>query len=71
MVEKTQMYYLKLLERHINDVEGREYHPKLAGVLNAVTCLREMADIKKARAINRDSVTGNQFNNNAIQDQIQ
>ena len=58
------MYYLKLLERHINDVEGRDYHPTLAGVLNAVTCLREMADIKKARAIN--SVTCNQYNNNAI-----
>ena len=59
-----QFYYLKLLERHIQDVEGKEHHSLLAKVLNAVTVLREMADIKKSRTVNSTACSQYQNNNN-------
>jgi len=56
MVEKTQHHYLRILERCIYSASNRmEACTKMARMLNAVTCVREMADIKKSRAINHSA----------------
>jgi len=62
IVEKTQFHYLKLLEHHIFSLNAEEAPSKLAAVLHAVTCLREMADIKKSRLVNQTAF--NHFNKN-------
>lgn len=62
IVEKTQFHYLKLLEHHIYSLNAEEAPSKLAAVLHAVTCLREMADIKKSRLVNQTAF--NHFNKN-------
>jgi len=57
-IEKIQFHYLKLLEHYIYTNQTNWDQPpqtKLANVLNAVTCLREMADIKKARLVNHSA----------------
>jgi len=52
-VERTQDVYIRMLERYIySKVPRRVACGILAKTLSAVTCLREMADIKKSRAIN-------------------
>lgn len=52
-VEQTQDIYIRMLERYIYSKMPRNVACSfLAGTLEAVTCLREMADIKKSRAIN-------------------
>eukprot|EP00090_Calanus_glacialis_P025704 TRINITY_DN4030_c0_g1_i1.p1 TRINITY_DN4030_c0_g1~~TRINITY_DN4030_c0_g1_i1.p1 ORF type:complete len:800 (+),score=137.49 TRINITY_DN4030_c0_g1_i1:357-2756(+) len=52
-VERTQDVYIRMLERYIYSKTSRKIACSvLARTLNAVTCLREMADIKKSRAIN-------------------
>eukprot|EP00092_Neocalanus_flemingeri_P038652 GFUD01042082.1.p1 GENE.GFUD01042082.1~~GFUD01042082.1.p1 ORF type:complete len:642 (+),score=140.44 GFUD01042082.1:118-2043(+) len=52
-VEKTQHHYLRILERCIYSTRSR-YRAcgRMAHTLHAVTCVREMADIKKSRSIN-------------------
>jgi len=53
MVEQTQERYIRMLQRYIYSKTPRRVAcTVLANTLNAVTCLREMADIKKSRAIN-------------------
>jgi len=52
-VERTQDVYIRMLERYIYSKTPRRVACGiLAKTLSAVTCLREMADIKKSRAIN-------------------
>lgn len=52
-VERTQDVYIRMLERYIYSKTPRRIAcGVLAKTLSAVTCLREMADIKKSRAIN-------------------
>jgi len=52
-VERTQDVYIRMLERYIYSKTPRKIAcGVLAKTLNAITCLREMADIKKSRAIN-------------------
>jgi len=52
-VEQTQDQYIRMLERYIYSKSPRKVACAiLANTLNAITCLREMADIKKSRAIN-------------------
>ena len=44
-----------MLERYVYSKTGRkDACNTLANSLNAVTCIREMADIKKSRAINQE-----------------
>eukprot|EP00092_Neocalanus_flemingeri_P008900 GFUD01009575.1.p1 GENE.GFUD01009575.1~~GFUD01009575.1.p1 ORF type:complete len:698 (-),score=129.39 GFUD01009575.1:544-2637(-) len=52
-VERNQHFYLRMLERFIYSGSGH-YRAccRMAQTLHAVTCVREMADIKKSRAIN-------------------
>eukprot|EP00092_Neocalanus_flemingeri_P101421 GFUD01129676.1.p1 GENE.GFUD01129676.1~~GFUD01129676.1.p1 ORF type:complete len:647 (+),score=133.36 GFUD01129676.1:108-2048(+) len=52
-VERNQHFYLRMLERFIYSGSGH-YRAccRMAQTLQAVTCVREMADIKKSRAIN-------------------
>eukprot|EP00092_Neocalanus_flemingeri_P101423 GFUD01129678.1.p1 GENE.GFUD01129678.1~~GFUD01129678.1.p1 ORF type:complete len:647 (+),score=134.35 GFUD01129678.1:123-2063(+) len=52
-VERNQHFYLRMLERFI--YSGSSHYracSRMAQTLQAVTCVREMADIKKSRAIN-------------------
>ena len=43
-----------MLERYVySKMVRKEACNALANILNAVTCIREMADIKKSRAINQ------------------
>lgn len=52
-VEQTQDRYLRMLQRYIYSREPRRVAcTNFANVLGAMTFLREMADIKKSRAIN-------------------
>eukprot|EP00092_Neocalanus_flemingeri_P048275 GFUD01055016.1.p1 GENE.GFUD01055016.1~~GFUD01055016.1.p1 ORF type:complete len:258 (-),score=45.94 GFUD01055016.1:601-1278(-) len=55
-VERNQHFYLRILERFIYSGSGPSGHyracSRMAHTLQAVTCVREMADIKKSRAIN-------------------
>jgi len=52
-VEQLQEQFIRMLERYVYSKTSRkEACNSLANVLNAVTCIREMADIKKSRAIN-------------------
>jgi len=52
-VEQLQEQFIRMLERYVYSKTGRkDACNTLANVLNAVTCIREMADIKKSRAIN-------------------
>ena len=51
-VERTQQQFLRLLERRLySSVPRAAACAGLAALLHAVTCVREMADIKKARSI--------------------
>jgi len=53
-VELLQEQFIRMLERYVYSRTGRkEACNTLANLLNAVTCIREMADIKKSRAINQ------------------
>jgi len=55
-VERTQHHYLRILERLIYSASSRyRACSRMAQTLNAVTCVREMADIKKNRAINHSA----------------
>merc|ERR1719228_1778629 len=52
-VEMLQEQFIRMLERYVYSKTSRqEACHTLANLLNAVTCIREMADIKKMRAIN-------------------
>eukprot|EP00092_Neocalanus_flemingeri_P011801 GFUD01012724.1.p1 GENE.GFUD01012724.1~~GFUD01012724.1.p1 ORF type:complete len:647 (-),score=130.74 GFUD01012724.1:296-2236(-) len=52
-VERNQHFYLRMLERFIYSGSGHyRACSRMAQTLHAVTCVREMADIKKSRAIN-------------------
>merc|ERR1719435_631923 len=52
-VEQLQEQFIRMLERYVYSKTNRkDACNTLANVLNAVTCIREMADIKKMRAIN-------------------
>jgi len=54
-VEQTQEVYIRMLQRYIYSKMPRKVAcSMLAKTLGAVTCLREMADIKKSRAINQN-----------------
>merc|ERR1719278_1032379 len=56
IVEKIQFNYLKLLEKHIYSSEPQETgRSRFVSILNAITCVREMADIKKARSITQSA----------------
>ena len=51
-----QNHYLRILERFVYSASTRKQAcTKMARMLNAVTCVREMADIKKSRAINHSA----------------
>jgi len=53
-VEQIQENYIKILQRYIYSHSNRnEACAKMAAALGSVTCLREMADIKKQRAMNQ------------------
>lgn len=53
-VEQLQEQFIRMLERYVYSKTGRkDACNTLANSLNAVTCIREMADIKKSRAINQ------------------
>lgn len=53
MVERIQSNYLRLLEKHIASNEPKHlFQSKFANILNSLTLMREMADIKKARLLN-------------------
>jgi len=53
-VEQLQAQFIRMLERYVYSKTGRkDACNTLANSLNAVTCIREMADIKKLRAINQ------------------
>eukprot|EP00092_Neocalanus_flemingeri_P045881 GFUD01051470.1.p1 GENE.GFUD01051470.1~~GFUD01051470.1.p1 ORF type:complete len:682 (-),score=136.96 GFUD01051470.1:677-2722(-) len=57
-VERTQHHYLRILERCIYSANSRYTAcSRMAHTLNAVTCVREMADIKKSRVINHSAVS--------------
>jgi len=52
-VEQLQEQFIRMLVRYVYSKTNRQDACNtLANVLNAVTCIREMADIKKMRAIN-------------------
>lgn len=52
-VECIQERYIRMLERYIYSQQPRHQACHMfATCLNAVTCIREMADIKKRRAMN-------------------
>jgi len=56
IVEKIQFNYLKLLEKHIYSSDPPQTgRSRFVGILNAITCVREMADIKKARSITQSA----------------
>lgn len=56
IVEKIQFNYLKLLEKHIYSSDPPETgRSRFVSILNAITCVREMADIKKARSITQSA----------------
>jgi len=56
IVEKIQFNYLKLLEKHIYSSDPQQTgRSRFVGILNAITCVREMADIKKARSITQSA----------------
>jgi len=58
MVEKIQFNYLKLLEKHVYCSSPLETgRTRFVNILNAITCVREMADIKKARSISQSAAT--------------
>lgn len=58
MVERIQLNYLRLLEKHIASTEPRNLcQSKFANILNSLTLMREMADIKKARLLNHTTCT--------------
>ena len=51
-----QHHYLRILERCLYSASDRlKACTKMAHMLNAVTCVREMADIKKSRVINHSA----------------
>eukprot|EP00092_Neocalanus_flemingeri_P027056 GFUD01029342.1.p1 GENE.GFUD01029342.1~~GFUD01029342.1.p1 ORF type:complete len:735 (-),score=169.50 GFUD01029342.1:1651-3855(-) len=53
-VELLQEQFIRMLERYVYSKTSRQDACNtLANSLNAVTCIREMADIKKSRAINQ------------------
>lgn len=53
-VELLQDRFIKMLERYVySQTSRKDACNTLANSLNAVTCIREMADIKKKRAINQ------------------
>lgn len=53
-VEQLQEQFIRMLERYVYSQTSRaDACHILAKSLNAVTCIREMADIKKSRAINQ------------------
>jgi len=55
-VEKTQHQYLRILERFVYSSCNRmSACSKIGAMLNAITCVREMADIKKSRTINHSA----------------
>jgi len=56
IVEKIQFNYLKLLEKHIYSSDPHQTgRNRFVSILNAITCVREMADIKKARSITQSA----------------
>jgi len=56
MIEKIQYNYLKLMEVYVYANHPRvEARTCLASVLGVLSCVREMADIKKARSINQSA----------------
>lgn len=56
VVEKIQFNYLKLLEKHIYCTDPQQTaRNRFVNILNAITCVREMADIKKARSITQSA----------------
>merc|ERR1719228_945534 len=53
-IEQLQEQFIRMLERYVYSKTNRkDACHTLANTLNAVTCIREMADIKKSRAINQ------------------
>lgn len=53
-VEKIQEQYIRILQRYVYSQSDRhEACGKFAAALGSVTCIREMADIKKQRAMNQ------------------
>jgi len=53
-IEQLQEQFIRMLERYVYSKTNRkDACHMLASTLNAVTCIREMADIKKSRAINQ------------------
>lgn len=52
-VEQTQEFFIRMLQRYIYSQSPRKIaRIRLANTLEMITCLREMADIKKMRKIN-------------------
>jgi len=52
-VEQTQEFFIRMLQRYIYSQSPRKLaRLRLANSLEMITCLREMADIKKMRKIN-------------------
>lgn len=53
-VEEIQEQYIRILQRYIySQTDRHEACGKFAAALGSVTCIREMADIKKQRAMNQ------------------
>ena len=51
-----QSNYLRLLEKHVASNEPKDlFQSKFANILNSLTVMREMADIKKARLLNHSA----------------